>query len=59
MKKTTKTTHAKMMRRAAAYGLVEYNVDDDVDVGDGDDGCFPIGGKGSRLLLRSCKYDNE
>ena len=53
MTKTTNTAHAKMTRRAAAYGLVEDDVDNDVDVGDNGDRCVLIKGEGSRLLLRS------
>ena len=52
--KTTKTMQMEMMRRAAAYSLVEDNVDDDVDVGDSSDVCARIRGEGSRLLLWIC-----
>ena len=57
--KTTKTTLAEMTRRTVAYGLVEDYVDDDVDVGDGSDGCVPTRREGSRLLLRRCDYNKE
>ena len=57
-KKTTKTMFSEIIRRTAAYGLVEDNINNIVDVGDSSDGCVPIMGEGLRLLLRSCDYDN-
>ena len=57
--KTTNATHAETVRRDAAHGLVEDDVDDDVDVRDGGDGCIPIWGERSCLPLQSYDYDNE
>ena len=57
-KKTTKTMFSEIIRRTAAYGLVEDNINNIVDVGDSSDRCVPIMGEGLRLLLRSCDYDN-
>ena len=48
-----------MMRRYAAYRLVEDDIDNNVDVVDGGDRCVLIRGEGSRLLLRICDYENE